>query len=245
MMYLDPTHMSQWKQICTIQPKKGAKGVLNYLSIDGMKILLEQINITTLRGRRNLTMLSFLYNSAMRVGELINLTPSNLRLSKPCMVEVLGKGNKKRLIPLDDSMVNLINRYMQENGLDQISKANHPLFYNGRGQKLTRPGIQYIIDKYADMAREQHPELIPKELSPHCFRHSKAMHLLQAGVNLIYIRDILGHVSIETTQVYTRIDSAHKRAALESAYEKVGITPPQLTSWEKDPKLKAFLKSLG
>lgn len=95
------------------------------------------------------------------------------------------------------------------------------------------------------MARESHPELIPKKISPHCFRHSKAMHLLQAGCSLIYIRDLLGHVSIMTTEVYARTDSSHKRKALESAYEKVGITEPVLASWEKDPKLKAFLKSLG
>ena len=71
------------------------------------------------------------------------------------------------------------------------------------------------------------------------------MHLLQAGVNLVYIRDILGHVSIQTTEVYARADSKLKREALEKAYMDIGITEPKVKSWEKNPKLKEFLKSLG
>lgn len=79
-----------------------------------------------------------------------------------------------------------------------------PLFFNGRHEKLTREGITYILKIYADMANKQQPEIIPKKISCHSIRHSKAMHLLQAGVNLVYIRDILGHVSIQTTDIYAR-----------------------------------------
>ena len=104
------------------------------------------------------------------------------------------------------------------------------------------------------MARSEHPDLIPEMISPHVLRHSKAMHLLQAGVNLIYIRDLLGHVSVQTTEVYARADSKAKREALEKAYREalekaysdIGLTTPTAqNSWERDPKLKAFLKSLG
>jgi len=95
------------------------------------------------------------------------------------------------------------------------------------------------------MARMLHPEHIPERISPHVFRHTRAMHLLQAGVNIVYIRDILGHVSIQTTEVYARADSKLKREALEKAYTDIGITEPEIKSWEKSPKLKEFLKSLG
>ena len=88
-------------------------------------------------------------------------------------------------------------------------------------------------------------DLIPEMVSPHILRHSKAMHLLQAGVNIIYIRDLLGHVSVTTTEIYARADSNAKREALEKAYRDIGITLPKLNSWERDPKLKAFLKSLN
>lgn len=100
---------------------------------------------------------------------------------------------------------------MEENHLFESLNATHPLFFNTRGEKLTRAGMTYIVKKYADMARQIEPELIPEVLSCHVLRHTKAMHLLQAGVNLVYIRDLLGHVSIQTTDVYARADSKQKR----------------------------------
>lgn len=95
------------------------------------------------------------------------------------------------------------------------------------------------------MTRAIHPELIPKQLSPHIFRHSKAMHLLQAGVNLVYIRDILGHVSVQSTEVYARADLKLKRESLEKAYREIIDKEIGGSSWEKDKKLKSFLKSLA
>lgn len=93
-------------------------------------------------------------------------------------------------------------------------------------------------------ANKMNPELVPKEISPHVLRHSRAMHLLQSGVNLVYIRDILGHVSIQTTEIYARADSKLKRIALEKAYEDIGIKEPKIKSWEKNPKIKLYLQGL-
>lgn len=245
MMYLDPIHMSQWKSICSIKMKKGQSETLNYLSVAGVKYLLEQIDSQTRRGRRNLTMLSVLYYTGARVQELIDLTPSSFRRSKPYIVELFGKGRKKRLVPLEDNIMQLLEAYMNENRLDIPGREHHPLFYNAWEEKLTNPGIAYIIRKYATMVRVLDPELIPGKISPHVFRHSRAMHLLQAGVNLVYIRDILGHVSVQTTEVYARADSKLKREALEKAYVDIGITEPEVKSWERNTKLKEFLKGLG
>ena len=89
-----------------------------------------------------------------------------------------------------------------------------------------------------------HPELIPDKISPHVFRHSRAMHLLQAGVNLVYIRDLLGHVSVQTTEIYARADSKLKREALEKAYVDIGVKEPEVKSWDRNQNLKDFLKSL-
>jgi site-specific recombinase XerD len=187
-----------------------------------------------------------MYNTGARVQEMINLSPCDIRVSKPCTIELYGKGNKRRIVPLDENMMALLLNYIIENGLDQPQYAKNPLFFNSRGTRLTNPGITYVLKKYADMARSEHPDLIPEMISPHVLRHSKAMHLLQAGVNLIYIRDLLGHVSVQTTEVYARADSKAKREALEKAYADIGLTKPTAqTSWERDPKLKAFLKSLG
>ena len=244
LMYEDPIHMAQWKQVCSIQNKKGPQGSMNYLSIDSVKIILEAIDVSSQKGRRDLTMLSLLYNTGARVQELIDLTPSSLRLSKPSVIRIHGKGNKTRIVPLDDNLVRLLETYLDEQHLNLAGRESQPLFCNTWGEKLTTPGITYVLNKYYLQAKVLHGELIPDKISPHILRHSRAMHLLQAGVNLIYIRDILGHVSIQTTEIYARADSEQKRKALENAYAAVGITEPKVKSWEKNSKLKEYLKSL-
>jgi len=116
----------------------------------------------------------------------------------------------------------------------------YPLFFNSRKEKLTRAGIRHIIQKYAEMARSQNEILIPSGISCHSFRHSKAMHRLQAGVNLVYIRDILGHVSIQSTEIYARADSKQKREAIEKAY--VNINPEEKPVWEGNMNILNWLK---
>jgi len=117
------------------------------------------------------------------------------------------------------------------------------MFQNRSHSKLTRAGIAYILNKHVEAARILHPELIPKKISPHCFRHSKAMHLLQSGVNLVYIRDFLGHASIKTTEMYARADSLMKRNALEKAYKIT--TPSEMPVWQQNHALLKWLKELG
>lgn len=247
MLYRDPQNMFKWKQILEIRVKRYEQKTIGFLSIEAIKVLLEQIDTSSAHGRRDLTLLSLLYNSGARVQELIDLTPSNLRYSKPYLLELKGKWNKNRLVPLNDAITGLLMKYIKENGLDHPLKMQSPLFFNSRGEKLTNPGITFIINKYVGMAKILRPELYPDKIkvTPHVFRHSRAMHLLQSGVNLIYIRDLLGHVSIQTTEIYARADSKHMRAALEKAYEQIGIQEPTLKSWEKDPELKAYLKKLS
>ncbi|KKM00547.1 hypothetical protein LCGC14_1803310 [marine sediment metagenome] len=128
-----------------------------------------------------------------------------------------------------------------ENDLSKQWKNQYPLFKNNQHNKLTREGIAYILDKYAKMASAK-SQIVPKRLSPHVLRHSKAMHLLQAGVNLIYIRDFLGHVDLKTTELYARTDTETKRKALENAYPD--IVTGQLPDWSKDKELLTWLSEL-
>lgn len=118
-----------------------------------------------------------------------------------------------------------------------------PCGFSGFGPPTFSARSTYVVKKYVDQARARHPEGIPETVSPHVFRHSKATHLLQAGVNLVYIRDLLGHVSVSTTEVYARADSEIKRRALEAAYptEATVSIPP----WQENTDLLAWLKSLG
>ena len=245
MIYEDPVHIAAWKMICSIKQQRQIKETVRYLTIEGIKNLLEQIPTNEKEGRRNLTMLSLLYNTGMRVSELTGLTPSCIRISKPYVIEVFGKGAKKRFVPIEDNMMKLLIQYMEEHRLNLPGKENHPLFYNCHGGELTPAGITYVLKKYAALARSVNPALIPDKISPHNLRTSRAMHWLQAGVDIYFIRDLLGHVSVQTTEIYARTDSKSKREALEKAYAVVGITEPEKTSWENNPKLVEFLKSLA
>lgn len=243
MMYFDPTHMSQWKEICEIRLKRYVKGSLSYLSIEALKCLLDYVPVDTRKGRRDIVLLTLMYQTGARVQEIIDLTPASIRMIKPFTVELLGKGSKKRIVPLDETSMDLVSRYIKENSLDDCSKRAFPLFFNCWGEKLSAAGITYILGKYYSMAKKDHDDLFPDRISPHVLRHSKAMHLLQSGVNLVYIRDILGHASIKTTEIYARADSKYKREALEKAYIDVSTVSTEC-NWEKDDKLKQFLKGL-
>lgn len=245
IMYRCPEHISQCKDIIDIRTKKQIKDTIKYISIEEIACLLSQINTRHKQGRRDLVLISLLYNTGARVQEIIDLTPSSLRLDNPATVELLGKGNKKRIVPLEAPIARLVEGYMREQGLFHISKSEHPLFFNTRHEALTTPGITYIINKYVPPVRALHPEMLKIKITPHVFRHSRAMHLLQGKVPLPYIRDILGHVSVITTEIYAKADSKLKREALEKAYEDLGIKEPEMKSWDKNSKLKDFLRNLG
>lgn len=244
LIFNDPIHMAQWQLISSIKAKKTVKDTFSHLTVEAMTKLLENIDLSTSRGRRDHVILSILYYSGARAQELADLTPSSIRLSEPYVIELLGKGSKKRCVPLDVDIIKLLKSYMREFSLDRPERNRHPLFFNTWGEKLTTAGLKYIIDKHVNPVRIIYPELFPEKISPHSFRHSRAMHLLQSGVNIVILRDMLGYVSIQTTEIYARVDSKQKRDAILNAYKAIGRVEPEKTSWEKDPKLKSFLKRL-
>lgn len=241
IQYQNPENLYEYQKILSIKVKKAPKPTINYLTIDGIKLLLEQPDSTTKRGRRDLALLSLMYDTGARVQELIDMTPSTIRLDKPSTIRITGKGNKTRIIPLLDDQVRILKNYLDEQNLLKPQALLIPLFFNSREEKFTRPGVTHILLKYANEARKKNHNLIPEKLSCHSLRHSKAMHLLQAGVNLVYIRDILGHVSVQTTEIYARADSRQKREALEKAY--VEVVPNEDPKWLTNDNLLGWLKS--
>jgi site-specific recombinase XerD len=182
-----------------------------------------------------------MYDSAARVQEIIDAEPTCIRFDKPYTVKLIGKGRKARIVPLMEEGILLLKRYMNEHKLFEPHRLSNPLFYNSRQEKLTRAGVNSILQQYARMARQKNPSLIPDKISCHWMRHSKAMHLLQAGVNLVYIRDVLGHESVLTTEIYARADSKQKREAIEKAYVNVGNK--QIPEWVDNQNLLEWLKS--
>lgn len=238
--------MEQWQKIFTIKAMRSEGTTLNYLSAEGIKLLLAQPDPTTRNGRRHLAILSLMYGTGARVQEMADLMVDSVRIShEPYTIRLYGKGRKARIVPLVKEQVRILREYMEENHLDDSSKGASPLFFNNRHEKLTREGISYILTTYADLARKESPDLIPERISCHTLRHSRAMHLLQAGVNLVYIRDLLGHVSIQTTDIYARADSKAKREALEKAYADLVPNRNSDREWEKSKDLRDWLRELG
>ncbi len=245
MQYENPERMYEWQKIRSIKVKRHEKQSINYLTVEGIKLLLEQPDLSTRNGRRNLALLALMYDSGARVQEIIDLTPSSVRLDNPSIVKLFGKGRKARIVPLQEEQTVFLKEYMQENNLLEPHANQYPLFSNSRKEKLTRAGVTYILHTYANLARKINPGIIPEKISCHSIRHSKAFHLLQAGVNLVYIRDLLGHVSVQTTDVYARADSRKKREAFENAYVDLNPNVAKTKHWEKDGNLLNWLKSLN
>ena len=178
----------------------------------------------------------------MRVQELIDSTPSDIRFGEIVTIRVIGKGNKVRTIPLTDVQANNLKQYMLENNMLDKNKLNNPLFSNGRDGKLSRMAVLKIVKKYFQILKQNTSIIMPDDIGCHALRHSKAIHLLEANVNLVWIRDFLGHSSVTTTEVYARASDKMKKEAL--AKLNPGIIIEGKSSWQKDPQLLSYLKSL-
>lgn len=238
-----PSCIGEFQKILSLPIKKKITAEVSYISFEAMKCILDQPDRSKKDGRRDQAMLCLLYDTGARVSELTSLRVHDIRLIEPARVTLYGKGRKQRNVPLMDDTKRCLKQYMAEHQLMEKEHQMLPLFQNHQGKEFTRAGINYILHKYVEMARQQ-KEGIPKQVSPHILRHSKAMHLLQAGVNIVYIKDILGHADITTTQVYLKADMEMKKAALEKV--KIEIqTGPEVPSWATDTDLIQWLTELG
>lgn len=237
-----PERIYQFQEILSIPFKKHPRKTINFLSSDGIKALLAEPNIKTKSGRKHLVLLSLMYATGGRVQEIADLIVSDIMYNGSSLVKLTGKGNKSRFVPLEPLVVKLLVQYLEDFSLIDPSRRMELLFKNHSQKKLTRQGITHIVKKYADCVRKRHPELIPETFSPHCLRHSRAVHWLQAGVDLIYIRDLLGHTSVQTSEIYARIDGEMKRKALEKVSSQ--SFPNEIPSWQKDKSLMEWLKEL-
>lgn len=237
----EPDGIFHFQKIINIPIKKAKKTTVEHLTPEAIKLLLEQPDKSTQKGRRDLTLLSVLYDCGARVQELIDIRVCDVILGPPAIITLTGKGNKMRKVPIMKNTTALLQNYLIEHELDKPWKNEYPLFTNNQHHKLTREGVAYIVSKHVASARKA-SKIIPSKVNVHMLRHSKAMHLLQAGVNLVYIRDFLGHVDIKTTEVYARADTETKRKAIENVYPE--LIDSNLPDWSKDQTLLKWLSEL-
>jgi site-specific recombinase XerD len=235
----DPSHAALCQRVLVIPVKKAARPALGYLSAEELGNLLGQVDRSTREGQRDYLLLALLYDTGTRIQELLDVTPADFHLTSPAFVRVLGKGKKERLCPLLPQTARVVSRFFEVEG--HHVEDMRPLFRNRRGEKLTRQGARYLLKKYLGGAAKTMPRLNRSGISLHALRHTKAMHLLQSGVPIITIKDVLGHADVKSTEVYVQTDLEAKRKALEQG----GAASKDVRrSRELAPDLLTWLESL-
>ena len=227
-----PEHLERCRRIRQLRQARFEHPEIEYLDEDELRTLFEAIDPVT--GRRDRALLLLLYNTGARVQELVDLDLGDLRRDPVPLVTLCGKGRKQRTCPLWPRTLAAIDAW-----LDERSDAEGPLFLNARGRRLTRSGVAHILRSLASRAG-----LSPRHarrVTPHVVRHTTAMHLLQAGVDLTTIAAWLGHAQLATTHAYIEINLRMKQDALAAA-----DTLPELpdAAYPQD-ELLAWLASLG
>jgi integrase/recombinase XerD len=186
-----------------------------YLTVDEIDAMLRAIDLSKPEGHRNKAMLEVLYSCGLRVSELVNLSLSACHFNQG-YVQVTGKGNKERLVPVSEAAANLSTTYINHYRRHITPKKGEEdiVFLNNRGERLSRVMVFTIVKQLALKAG------IDKVISPHTFRHSFATHLVEGGADLRAVQEMLGHESITTTEIYTHLDRNYLRSEILSHHPR-------------------------
>jgi site-specific recombinase XerD len=230
-----PEYIAWAAEVRQVPFKKFTAPVITCLDRAEINALLAVPDRSTLQGRREHALLLFLYNSGARASEAAQLTIADLDWYARS-VQILGKGSKLRTCPLWPVTIKALRP------LTNGRRSDERVFLNRLSQTLTRSGIHALVKRCAARARQTQPSLATKTVGPHTIRHSTASHLLRAGVDLNTIRAWLGHVSINTTNIYAEIDLDTKALALNACIPT--LTRSRDRSWRSKPALMDFLLSL-
>lgn len=195
--YLEKEKIAPINVTLGIKRPKLKKTIAKTLSMDDINTLLD-INLLTPFDYRNKAMLELAYGTGLRVSELVNLTLNNIDFTN-CIIRIVGKGNKERIIPLGEYSMYYLNLYMEKRPLLEKNNLCEKLFLNNHGKGITRQGFFKILK---NLLEEKHLNV---EASPHTLRHSFATHLLEGGADLKSIQEMLGHSDISTTRMYTHV----------------------------------------
>jgi integrase/recombinase XerD len=236
-----PEHLATSQRVLAVPFKRAGVRVVEYLEGEEFRAMLGATDRRTPEGRRDHALLLTFLNTGARVQELLDLRPVDLQLDRPLKVRLHGKGRKERFCPLWPRTAEVLRALVTESGLDGGSTER--LFRNRRGEPLTRFGVRYLLRAYKQRAETSVPSLARKRIHPHTMRHTAAVHLLQAGVDLVSISNWLGHASVETTNRYTAVDLETKRAAIDMA-GPIGDADPALAAWRSNASVLEWLEGL-
>jgi integrase/recombinase XerD len=236
-----PEHLELCQRILAVPFKRSRPRIVQYLEAAEIAAILEAPDKTTCDGRRDHALLLTLFNTGGRVQEILDLRPTDLQFVRPFQVRLRGKGRKERLCPLWPRTAKVLRELLAEHGVEAGSAAQ--LFRNHRGEPLTRFGVRYLLRKYAGRASSIERTLAGKSVHPHMLRHTTAVHLLQAGVDMVTISHWLGHASVETTNRYAAVDLEVKRAAIAKA-RPISAVDPAAGAWRTDRNILQWLEAL-
>jgi site-specific recombinase XerD len=234
----EPLAAAQCAEVLRIPTKRSPHRTITYLEPEEVAAILAQPDRSTLSGQRDHTLFSLLYNTGARIHEALSLTPRAVRLESPAQVRLMGKGRKERICPLWPETATLLRALLKH----QPRAEHEPLFANRYGQPLHASGVRFRLRACVAAAAKQHPRLREKHVTPHTFRHTAAVHLVAAGVDVTVIRSWLGHVHLDTTFLYAQANVETKRRAIDlvDGPARAG-RPPR---WKRDPALLTWLDSL-
>lgn len=236
----DPTRAAQYHRVLSLPSKRSRIRIATYLEPEEVRVVIDQPDRRTALGLRDHALLLFLYNSGARVSEALDVRVRDIERVKPPQVRLRGKGRRERLCPLwGDTMRALDRLPTMQSGVPE-----QPLFLNRCGERLTRDGVAHRLGKYVRQATRGVPTLQRRRVTPHVLRHSCAVALLQAGLDVSVIRDYLGHASVATTSRYITTNLQMKRKALEAFWRRAGLTSTRTSPWRPKPSALSFLDSL-
>jgi integrase/recombinase XerD len=237
LLRCDVARAGQYGRILAIRTKRATRRAVAYLEPEEARAVIAAVDISSPRGRRDHALLLLLYNTGARVSEALTLRPGDLRLERPRQARFLGKGRKERICPLWSETASALRRVIRTDG------GNDLIFKSHRGAPLSRDGVAYLLRKYVRLAAKS-PSPRLRHVTPHMLRHSCAVALLQAGVDVSVIRDYLGHASVATTSRYITANLQMKRQVLDAFWKRAGLAPTGARKWQPSPKLLAFLQQL-
>jgi len=234
----EPSAITQCAEVSRIPTKKAHRPAMCYLEADEVAEILKQPDRSKPEGQRDHVLFAFLYNTGARIQEALNVRPSDIRFESPAQVRLFGKGRKERICPLWPETVALLKALLKRQPRDE----DEPVFINCYGHPLGAAGVRFKLAQYVRAATKAIPSLERKNISPHKFRHAAGVMLVGAGVDITVIRNWLGHVRLDTTNIYARANLETKRKALEKI--DPSIRPGKPPRWKADPQLMVWLDSL-
>jgi site-specific recombinase XerD len=234
----DVTRAAQYGRVLAIGNKRAIHRAIAYLEPEEARAVIAAVDASSHRGRRDHALLLLLYNTGARVSEALAVRPGDLRLERPRNVRLLGKGKKERICPLWPETAAALRR------ITHADAGGEPVFQSRPGTPLTRDGVAYLLRKYVRLAAKSNPSPRLHRVTPHMLRHSCAVALLQAGVDITVIRDYLGHASVSTTSRYITTNLQMKRQVLDAFWKRAGLARTGARKWQPSAKLLAFLETL-